>query len=165
MLTHTRTVRVLTLGDDINTDLLHPPRFFGTTREAVLPGFLAGFPPETAAQFRPGDLLVGGRNFGCGSSREAYVRAFRFAGVGGIIAHSFARIFYRNCINAGIPLAHHPTLYRDLAPWEEVVFDPGGWHIVRQATGDVIPLEPPPAHLQRILDAGGLMGYLGLAEG
>ena len=151
----TRTVRVLVLGDDVNTDLLHPPRFFGTTQEAVLPGFLAGYPPEVAAAFRPGDLLVGGRNFGCGSSREAYVRAFRYAGVGGIIAHSFARIFYRNCINAGIPLAHHPMLYRELTSWEEVAFDSAAWHVTRVSTGDTIPLTPPPAHLQRILAAGG----------
>lgn len=155
----------LVLDDDINTDLLHPPRFFGTTREAVLPGFLGGFPPEVAQHFQPGDILVGGRNFGCGSSREAYVRAFRFAGVAGVIAHSFSRIFYRNLINAGIPLALHPTLYRQLDAWEEIVFDPQAWTLDRVTTGERITLTPPDDHLRRILAAGGLLPFLGLGQG
>ncbi|OPZ86837.1 MAG: 2,3-dimethylmalate dehydratase small subunit [bacterium ADurb.Bin429] len=155
-------VRALVLGDHVNTDLLHPPRFFGTTREAVLPGFLGGFPPDAAARFQPGDLIIGGVNFGCGSSREAYVRAFRYAGVGGVIAHSFSRIFYRNLINAGIPLATHPTLYQMLAPWEMVQWETESWTLTRCATGEVVALTPPEAHLRRILAAGGLLRYLGL---
>ncbi len=154
--------RALVLGDDINTDLLHPPRFFGVTRAAVLPGFLAGLPPEDAAGFTAGDLLVGGRNFGCGSSRESYVRAFRFAGVSCVIAASFSRIFYRNLINAGIPAAVHPTLYRDLAPWETVVFHRDDWTLERPAIGETVALTPPEPHVQRILAAGGLLRYLGL---
>jgi len=150
------------LGDDVNTDQLHPPRFFGATREAVLPGFLAGFPPEYAELFRPGDILIGGRNFGCGSSREAYVRAFRFAGVACVVAHSFSRIFYRNLINAGIPIAHHPTLYRQLDPWEMVALDRENWCLHRQLSGEIFALQPPEAHVQEILTAGGLLRYLGL---
>ncbi|HOF88386.1 MAG TPA: 3-isopropylmalate dehydratase [Armatimonadota bacterium] len=161
-MSESRCVRALVLGDHVNTDLLHPPRFFGTAREAVLPGFLGGYPPEVAARFRPGDLIVGGVNFGCGSSREAYVRAFRYAGVGGVIAHSFSRIFYRNLINAGIPLATHPTLYQALTPWETVHWETDGWTLTRCAGGEVIALTPPDAHLRRILAAGGLLRYLGL---
>lgn len=160
-----RIVHATVLGDHVNTDLLHPPRYFGTTREAVLPGFLAGFPTEYAEQFQPGDILVGGRNFGCGSSREAYVRAFKFAGVSCVIASSFSRIFYRNLINNGIPVAHHPTLYHQLAPWETVQFDPAGWTITRTATGEVISLTGPGEHLQQILAAGGLLRHLGLEQG
>ena len=155
-------VHAITLGDNVNTDLLHPPRFFGLSREAVLPGFLAGLPAEYAARFQPGDILVGGKNFGCGSSREAYVRAFRYAGVGGVIAASFSRIFYRNLINAGIPLAQHPTLAAELAPWETIAFDARTWMLYRLSTHERIPLIPPEPHLQYILTAGGLLNYLGL---
>lgn len=156
-------VQALVLGDNVNTDLLHPPRYFGVTRDVVLPGFLGGFPATVAEQFQAGDVVVGGRNFGCGSSREAYVRAFMYAGVSGVIAHSFSRIFYRNLINAGIPLAHHPTLYQQLTSWERVIFDSSIWTLTRCATGDVYPLEPPDEHLRRILAAGGLLRFLGLA--
>jgi 3-isopropylmalate/(R)-2-methylmalate dehydratase small subunit/methanogen homoaconitase small subunit len=151
----------LVLGDHINTDLLHPTRFFGATREQVMPGFLAGFPPEMAERFQPGDIIVSGRNFGCGSSRESYVRAFRFAGVACVIAHTFSRIFFRNIINAGIPIAMHPTLYQELDPWEAVAFNREAWTLTR-ANGAVVALEPPAPHLQQILDAGGLLRYLGL---
>jgi len=161
-MTTTVLAHAAVLGDDINTDLLHPPHFFGVAREAVLPGFLAGLPPEYAQRFQPGDLLIGGRNFGCGSSRESYIRAFHFAGLSCVIAASFARIFYRNCINAGIPLATHPTLYLELSPWEEIVFDRARWSLSRPATGEAIALTPPEAHLQRILAAGGLLRYIGL---
>jgi 3-isopropylmalate dehydratase small subunit len=153
----------LILGDDINTDLLHPPRYFGTTREAVLPGFLAGLPPEMATSFQPGDLLVAGRNFGCGSSRESYVRAFRYAGVAAVIAHSCSRIFYRNLINAGIPVALHPTLYQTLTPGESVHFDQAAWTLTR-GNGDDVALTPPESHLRAILQAGGLLAYLGLTS-
>jgi 3-isopropylmalate dehydratase small subunit len=154
----------ITLGDDINTDLLHPPQYFGITREIVLPGFLAGLPPEFARQFQPGDMLVGGRNFGCGSSREAYVHAFRYAQVSCVIAAGFSRIFYRNLINAGIPLATHPTLYLDLQPGEEVIFNRDEWTLDRPETGETIRLAPPEEHLQKILAAGGLLRYLGLEK-
>jgi 3-isopropylmalate dehydratase small subunit len=152
----------LVLGDNINTDLLHPPRFFAADPEAAAQGFLAGLPPELARQFSPGDILVGGRNFGCGSSREAYIRAFRAAGVACVIAHSFSRIFYRNIINAGIPAACHPTLYQQLPQGAAVQFDRTAWTLQRQETGQVIALEAPEAHLRGILDAGGLLAYLGL---
>lgn len=161
----TPLIQALVLGDHVNTDMLHPPRFFGTTREAVLPGFLGGYSPEVATRFQPGDIIVGGVNFGCGSSREAYVRAFRYAGVGCVIAHSFSRIFYRNLINAGIPLATHPTLYQLLEPWEAVQWEAVEWTLTRRNTGECIMLEPPDAHLQRILEAGGLLRYMGLETG
>lgn len=163
-MTTTICARAVVLGDDINTDLLHPPKFFGVTREAVLPGFLAGFPPEYAAGFRAGDLLVGRYNFGCGSSRESYVRAFRVAGVSCVIAASFSRIFYRNLINAGIPAATHPTLYRDLALWDEVIWHPETWTLQRPATEEMIVVAPPELHLRNILAAGGLLRYLGLEK-
>jgi 3-isopropylmalate dehydratase small subunit len=161
---NTPCIQALVLGEHVNTDMLHPPRFFGTTREAVLPGFLGGYPPEVAARFQPGDIIVGGINFGCGSSREAYVRAFRFAGVGCVIAHSFSRIFYRNLINAGIPLATHPALYRMLRPWEMVQWEAAEWTLTRCATSERIALEPPDAHLQQILAAGGLLRFLELEK-
>jgi len=154
----------IVLGDDINTDLLHPPQYFGISQETVLPGFLAGLPPEYARSFQPGDILVGGRNFGCGSSREAYVRAFKFARVSAVIAISFSRIFYRNMINAGIPLATHPTLNRDLQPGEEVVFNMEEWTLYRPEINAKVRLVPPEEHLQKILAAGGLLRYLGLEK-
>ena len=154
----------IVLGDDINTDLLHPPQYFGIKKETVLPGFLAGLPPEYARSFQPGDILVGGHNFGCGSSREAYVHAFRYAQVSGVIAVSFSRIFYRNMINAGIPLATHPTLYRDLQPGEAVVFNTDEWTLYRPESGAKVRLVPPEAHLRKILAAGGLLRYLGLEK-
>jgi len=156
--------RALVLGDDINTDLLHPPQYFGIAREVVLPGFLAGFPLEFARQFQPGDILVGGRNFGCGSSREAYVHAFRYARVSCVIAAGFARIFYRNLINAGIPLATHPTLSHDLHPGEAVIFNRNDWTLFRPEIGETVRLTPPEEHLQKILAAGGLLRYLGLEK-
>jgi 3-isopropylmalate dehydratase small subunit len=159
-----RRCRVTVLGDDVNTDLLHPPRCFAATLEAARDGFLAGFPAEMAAGFRPGDILVAGRNFGCGSSRESYIRAFRAAGVSAVIAHSFSRIFYRNLINAGTPVAHHPTLHLTLTCGDEVAFNRDDWTLTRLLTGDLFRLTPPEPHLLKILSAGGLLAHLGLGE-
>ena len=94
-------------GDNINTDLIFPNHFFKPAYEPGEMGaaLLRGADPDFPSKFRAGDIIVAGRNFGCGSSREEAAGAMKEAGVGAIVASSFGRLFMRNCINLGVPVA------------------------------------------------------------
>jgi 3-isopropylmalate/(R)-2-methylmalate dehydratase small subunit len=92
----------ISLGDSVNSDVLHPTVYFSLDPERVKAGLFQGLEPELARRVTPDTLLVAGRNFGCGSSREVVVQAMRLHGLRVVVASSFARIFYRNCINLGL---------------------------------------------------------------
>ena len=108
------TGRVWRLGDDIDTDIIIPTEYLAlkTIEEMKQYGFLP-LRPELAAQIRSGDMIVAGKNFGCGSSREQAPEVIKALGIRCVIAKSFARIFFRNAINNGLLLIEQPDLYED----------------------------------------------------
>ncbi|HOT94553.1 MAG TPA: 3-isopropylmalate dehydratase small subunit [Methanoregulaceae archaeon] len=160
------TIRVVTLeafprvwkfGDDIDTDAIIPGRFLTINDPAELAKHaFEGTRDEFAREVRPGDVVVGGRNFGMGSSREHAPLALKGAGVRFVVAESFARIFYRNAVNVGLlPLTTAST-----AAFED------GATVAVDLVANVISvdgvsylLDPVPGFLQRIADAGGLVEY------
>ncbi len=93
-------------GDDVNTDVIFPGKYTYTVTDPQEMAQIAmeDIDPDFAKNVKPGDIVVGGKNFGCGSSREQAAFCLKYAGVGAVIAHSFSRLYFRNCINAGLPV-------------------------------------------------------------
>lgn len=150
-------MRIWKFGNDIDTDAIIPGRFLVINDPAELASHaFEGTRDEFARDVRPGDVVVGGRNFGMGSSREHAPLALKGAGVRYVVAESFARIFYRNAVNVGLlPLATRSTA--GFADGAEVSVDLAANTIT--AGGETHSLDPVPAFLQRIADAGGLVEY------
>lgn len=155
--------RAWKFGDDINTDLIIPGRYL----DSYDPGHLAahameGVRPEFAKIVAPGDVIVAGRNFGCGSSREQAVIALKHAGVVVIVAESFARIFYRNAVNLGLPPLISKRARDLLEDGARVVWDRSSMTLTAAETGAAVESEEVPPHVRGILDAGGLVPYVKL---
>jgi methanogen homoaconitase small subunit len=151
--------RIWRFGTDVNTDQIVPGRYAPYMLKSE--DELRNYPfvearPEFAQTVQPGDVLVAGRNFGCGSSREYAPLALKMVGVGAIIAPLFARIFYRNALNLGIPL-FEADLTDQLADGQIVQFDAALGRIV--TAGSVIQLPPPPAWMQEVWMAGGIVPF------
>jgi 3-isopropylmalate/(R)-2-methylmalate dehydratase small subunit len=146
--------------DDINTDLLFPGKYTYTcaTGPEIMEHLLEDLDPEFREKVQPGDILMAGKNFGCGSSREQPSLGLRYAGVSAVIARSFARIFYRSAINQGLLLVESPEAVDAWNPGDEVSVDPAeGTVTVGTQTFSFPPL--PPEMLQ-ILEAGGLLAHI-----
>jgi len=151
--------RIWTFGEDVDTDQIVPGRYAPyMTSEAELPkhAFIEAR-PDFAPQVQPGDIIVAGRNFGCGSSREYAPKALKLCGVGAIIAPSFARIFFRNALNLGIPL-FEADLVSSLTDGQDVTLDMEQYQIVT-AEGLTLPLAPPPSFVQEIWQVGSTVDY------
>ncbi len=151
--------RVWTFGANVNTDQIVPGRYAPYMLKSE--DELRNYPfvearPEFASGARPGDLLIAGPNFGCGSSREYAPLALKMVQVGAIVAPLFARIFYRNALNLGIPL-FEADLTGVLRDGQQVAFDATTGTIV--ADGQTIQLPPPPAWMQEVWAAGGIVPY------
>ncbi len=147
-------------GDDVNTDEIIPARYLNSTDPAELaPHCMEDADPEFAGKAEPGDIVVAGRNFGCGSSREHAPLALKGFGISCVIAESFARIFFRNAINTGLPIAECPEAAKEAQEGDvtEIDFKEG---TVRNLTRDRTYCFPPfPEEISRIIDAGGLMAF------
>lgn len=142
------------LGDNVDTDLIYPGRFLNITDRAQTAEHLFELAwPEIRANLKPGDFIVAGRNFGCGSSREQAAAAIKYSGVGAVIAISFARIFYRNAINLGLPALVLAEPLQRIQVGEELEVDLGSGG----GTCRIAPLDPRAIEL---LQAGGLVPYL-----
>lgn len=151
--------RIWLFGNDVNTDQIVPGRYapYMLKNEAELRNYpFVEARPEFASTVQPGDLIVAGRNFGCGSSREYAPLALKMVGVGAIIAPLYARIFYRNALNLGIPL-FEADLTRQLIDGQQVQFDAEHGRI--ETAGGVIQLPAPPAWMQAVWAAGGIVPY------
>lgn len=148
-------------GDDVDTDVIIPARHLNTTDPAELARHcMEDLDPKFATVVRPGDIIVAGRNFGCGSSREHAPVAIKAAGVACVIASSFARIFYRNAINIGLPILECPEASRTLKGGEELAIDLAAGRITETGSGRTFSAEPFPGFILEIINKGGLMGYL-----
>ncbi len=158
--------RVWLFGDDLNTDVIHPPQFFSLDPEKVKRGLFHGLDPSIQPALEPGDVLVGGHNFGCGSSRETSIQALKLNRVGAILALDFARIFFRSATNNGLVcLTFARPADRDrLRAGERLAISPSEARAVT-ADGEELPLDPPGAFVQRIWEAGGLLALLPAAAG
>ena len=151
--------RVWTFGDSLNTDDILPGKYapFMVGEDKFHHYAFAHLRPEFAANVQTGDLLVGGRNWGLGSSREYAPQALKTLGVGAVIAKSFARIHYRNLLNLGIPAFTSDSVPDALNDGDTVSLDLAAGTVTR---GDeVFGLEPPPAFLQEALKEGSILAY------
>jgi methanogen homoaconitase small subunit len=151
--------RIWMFGEDVDTDQIVPGRYAPyMTSEAELPkhAFIEAR-PDFAPQVKPGDIIVAGRNFGCGSSREYAPKALKLCGVGAVIAPSFARIFFRNALNLGIPL-FEADLVDALSDGQRVTLDMAQYRIVA-AGGKVLQLTPPPDFVREIWQEGSTVDY------
>ncbi len=153
---------VFRFGDNVDTDVIIPGRYLKLSYDEavlyVMAGIRPGFAEELASD---GGIIMAGGNFGCGSSREAAPAALLRAGVRAIVAPFFARIFYRNAINIGLPVIEcQACVESEVAEGERVRVDVTGGSITRLGTGETWRFSPLPSHLQAIVDAGGLVPYL-----
>ncbi|NLN06258.1 MAG: 3-isopropylmalate dehydratase small subunit [Firmicutes bacterium] len=153
--------RVWKFGNDIDTDAIIPARYLNTSDPAELAKHVmedvdATFPEKV----KQGDIIVALKNFGCGSSREHAPLALKAAGVACVIAHSFARIFYRNAINIGLPILESPEAAARIEEGHEVKIDLAAGSITNLTTGETFQAAPFPAFMQEIMARGGLIGYV-----
>ena len=151
--------RVWKFGDSINTDLITPGRYNMTDKAEEL-GKIAFIEhrPEYAKQVKTGDFIVGGRNFGCGSSRETAVTALKANGISAIIAKSFARIFYRNCINNGVVALTAPVDFVDSISEEDQI-ELTESEIINKTKNKRAPIVLSPI-VKKIKEYGGILGFL-----
>ena len=153
--------RVWVFGDDINTDLIIPGRYLDRYDPKHLAAHaMEGARKDFAKQVREGDLVVAGRNFGCGSSREQAVIALKEAGVSAVLAVSFARIFYRNAINLGLPVVVSPDASSILADGDRAMLDLSSGVVVKAGGAAKVRLESIPDMAREILDHGGLVPHV-----
>ncbi|MBG0776039.1 MAG: 3-isopropylmalate dehydratase small subunit [Desulfovibrionaceae bacterium] len=149
------------VGDHIDTDAIIPARFLVTTDPGELgANCMEGLEPGWIKRVAQGDVLVAGENFGCGSSREHAPIALKGAGIPVVIAHSFARIFYRNGFNMGLILLEVGDDAARLHDGDELVVDVDAGRIENRTTGETIDCAPVPPFMKEILNKGGLVPYV-----
>lgn len=150
---------VFRYGDDVNTDLLFPGRYTYTCSKAeeILPHLLEDLDPEFAKRVQPGDVILAGKNFGCGSSREQPALGLKAVGVAAVVAKSFARIFFRAAINQGLLLVECPQAVEAYRDGDEVSLDLAKGEIAVGSRSFSFPALPP--EMLAIRDAGGLLPY------
>lgn len=153
--------KVWRYGDNIDTDVIIPARYLNSFDPKELASHCMVDIDETFAEnVQKGDIMVGGHNFGCGSSREHAPIAIKASGIPVIIAASFARIFYRNAINVGLPVLEIGDAVNSIKAGDVVNVDLEKGTIVDQTTGDTFQARPLPGFVQDIAAAGGLINYI-----
>ena len=150
--------RVFKYGDNVDTDVIIPARYLNSFDAKELASHaMVDIDPEFANKVRPGDLIVANKNFGCGSSREHAPLCLKAAGVSCVIAETFARIFYRNAINIGLPILECPAASAAIQAGDKVKVDFDTGIITDETTGETFKAQPFPPFIQNIIKAGGLM--------
>ena len=153
--------RVFKYGDTVDTDVIIPARYLNApSPEELAKHCMEDIDAGFATTVQPGDIIVGGANFGCGSSREHAPIAIRACGVKCVIAPSFARIFYRNSINIGFPILECPEAAAQINNGDDVTVDFDTGRIVDNTTGREFHANPLPPFIGGIVDKGGLLPYL-----
>ena len=152
--------RAWKFGDDIDTDIIVPGRYLIYTDEETLSKHcMEGLDPDFYKKCSNGDFIVAGKNFGCGSSREHAPIALKGVGISAVIAESFARIFYRNATNVGVPLLEAPGISR-LVENEEIIEVDMENATITSESGETIEFKKLPPFMLEILNKGGLIEYL-----
>ncbi|HZK01711.1 MAG TPA: 3-isopropylmalate dehydratase [Anaerovoracaceae bacterium] len=147
--------KAFVLGDDIDTDIIIPTEYLAMKNVDEMKKYaFSPLRPELAGLIRDGDILIAGKNFGCGSSREQAPEILKSLNIGCIIAKSFARIFYRNAVNNGLLLIENPLLADLATEGHEVTVSPGKYI---EYMGKKYDLTPLPENLMEIIKAGGLV--------
>lgn len=153
--------RAFKYGDSVDTDVIIPARYCTSYHpEDIAPHCLEDLDPTFVRRVNKGDIIVAGRNFGCGSSRENAPIAIKGTGVSCVIAQSFARIFYRNSINIGLPILIAPDAVDMIQDGDELTVDPDNGTIVNMTRGGTWKAAPFPPEVQEIIETGGLVGYV-----
>ena len=149
------SAKIWVLGDDIDTDIILPTEYLAfKTVEEMKPYAFSPLRPDLASQIKPGDMIVAGNNFGCGSSREQAPEVVKALGVSCVVAKSYARIFFRNAINNGLLLIENQDLYDEVKEGDIAEVTPGKEIVVNGKSYEIASL---PDNLLEILEAGGLV--------
>lgn len=148
-------------GDDVDTDVIIPARYLNTSQpEELAKHCLEDLDEDFVDKMNQGDMIVAEKNFGCGSSREHAPLAIKAAGVSCVIAKSFARIFYRNAINIGLPILESEAAVDGIETEDEIEVDVESGEIKNLTKDEVYQAEPFPEFMQNIIQAGGLIDYV-----
>lgn len=152
---------VFKYGDNVDTDVIIPARYLNATEGAELAKHcMEDIDKEFIHKVQPGDIIVANKNFGCGSSREHAPLAIKCAGVSCVIAETFARIFYRNAINIGLPIIECPEAAKAIEAGDEVEIDFASGVITDKTRNTTYQGQAFPEFMQKIITAGGLVNYI-----
>ena len=153
--------KVWKFGDHVDTDVIIPARYLNAPEPSELAKHcMEDIDQSFSGTVQAGDIMVGGWNFGCGSSREHAPIAIQASGISCVIAASFARIFYRNSINIGFPILECPEASEAIKAGDIVTVDTETGVIVDETTGETFQAKPFPPFIQKIVESGGLLSYL-----
>ncbi len=152
---------VFKYGDNVDTDVIIPARYLAIQDKKELSQHaMEDIDKDFVKNIKPGDIIVAGKNFGCGSSREHAPIVIKESGVGCVIADTFARIFFRNAINIGLPILECPDAAEAINAGDEVEVDFDTGKITDVTTGKVFNAQPFPEFMQKIINSNGLVGYI-----
>ena len=153
--------KVHKFGNDVDTDVIIPARYLNTSSaEELAAHCMEDIDPDFVKKVQTGDIIAAEDNFGCGSSREHAPIAIKASGVSLVIANTFARIFYRNAINIGLPILECPEAVKNIRAGDVVSCDLSKGVIVNETTGKQFTAQPFPPFIQNIIDKGGLLKSL-----
>ena len=157
--------RVFRYGNNVNTDEIIPARYLNTSDpEELAIHCMDDIDAEFIKNVKPGDIIVADKNFGCGSSREHAPVAIKAAGISLVIAQSFARIFFRNAINIGLPLCEAPQAVKEIIQGDCLEVDLSSGKIYNNTRGKQYHAEPFPPFMCSLIQAGGLMNYINILK-
>lgn len=152
--------KVIKYGTNVDTDVIIPARYLNTSdREELASHCMEDLDPDFKTKVQPGDIIVAGSNFGCGSSREHAPVAIKASGIACVIAPSFARIFYRNSINTGLPIMECPEAYEVISDGDQIEIDTDTGIIKDITSGKEYKASAFPAFIGEIISSDGLVGY------
>lgn len=152
-------------GDNVDTDVIIPARYLNSSDPAELAkSCMEDIDPEFVSRVKPGDIMVANKNFGCGSSREHAPIAIKAAGISCVIAETFARIFYRNAINIGLPILECPEAAKNIEAGDEVEVDFDSGMIYNRTKGTSFQGQAFPEFMQKIIRSEGLMNYINASQ-
>ncbi|NVL91037.1 MAG: 3-isopropylmalate dehydratase small subunit [Desulfobacterales bacterium] len=153
--------RVWKFGDNIDTDVIIPAPYLVTTDvEELGKHCMEGVDAEFTEKVRPGDIIVAGKNFGCGSSREHAPMSIKGAGISCVIAEGFARIFFRNAFNMGLAIFESPGVFQGIEEGDRISVNQDTGEIMDHTNGKRFSASPIPSFMQELIKAGGLMSYI-----
>jgi len=152
--------RVWRFGNDIDTDVIIPARYLNTSDpQGLAKHVMEGIDRDFPGKVKTGDIIVAGKNFGCGSSREHAPIAIKAIGIHAVVARSFARIFYRNAFNIGLPIFESPEASENIKESEEIEIDADNGIIKNLTTHKEYKVNPIPPFMQELIAAGGLVEW------